>query len=91
MSPCSLAFSEQAFRRVQLGQVAIYCRVSTEDQSCGRQERDLRAFAERAGHEIVAVFKETASGAKNDRCSSFAVRAQIAVIESLAGLLRVAL
>jgi putative DNA-invertase from lambdoid prophage Rac len=50
-----------------LGQVAIYCRVSTEDQSCQRQERDLRAFAKRAGHEIVAVFKETASGAKNDR------------------------
>jgi DNA invertase Pin-like site-specific DNA recombinase len=50
-----------------LGQVAIYCRVSTDDQSCARQERDLRAFAKRAGHEIVAVFKETASGAKNDR------------------------
>ena len=50
-----------------MGQVAIYCRVSTEDQSCQRQERDLRAFAKRAGHEIVAVFKETASGAKNDR------------------------
>jgi putative DNA-invertase from lambdoid prophage Rac len=50
-----------------LGQVAIYCRVSTEDQSCERQERDLRAFAKRAEHEIVAVFRETASGAKNDR------------------------
>jgi putative DNA-invertase from lambdoid prophage Rac len=53
-------------RRIQLGQVAIYCRVSTEDQSCERQERDLRAFAKRAEHEIVAVFRETASGAKND-------------------------
>ena len=50
-----------------MGQVAIYCRVSTDDQSCERQERDLRAFAKRAGHEIVAVFRETASGAKNDR------------------------
>ena len=50
-----------------MGQVAIYCRVSTEDQSCQRQERDLRTFAKRAGHEIVAVFKETASGAKTDR------------------------
>ena len=50
-----------------MGQVAIYCRVSTDDQSCERQERDLRAFARRAGHRIVAVFKETASGAKNDR------------------------
>jgi DNA invertase Pin-like site-specific DNA recombinase len=50
-----------------LGQVAIYCRVSTDDQSCERQERDLRAFARRAGHTVVGVFKETASGARNDR------------------------
>ena len=50
-----------------MGQVAIYCRVSTADQSCERQERDLKAFAKRAGHKIVGVFKETASGAKNDR------------------------
>ena len=50
-----------------MGQIAIYCRVSTDDQSCERQERDLRAFARRAGHQIVGVFKETASGAKNDR------------------------
>jgi len=32
-----------------------------------RQERDLRAFAKRAGHKIVAVFKETASGADTVR------------------------
>ena len=50
-----------------MGQVAIYCRVSTDDQSCERQERDLRAFARRSGHQIVGIFKETASGAKNDR------------------------
>jgi putative DNA-invertase from lambdoid prophage Rac len=50
-----------------LGQAAIYCRVSTDDQSCERQERDLRAFAERSGHRIVGVFKETASGANNAR------------------------
>ena len=36
---------------------AIYCRVSTADQSCARQERDLKAFAERAGFEVVGVFK----------------------------------
>jgi len=53
---------------LQLGQkAAIYCRVSTADQSCERQERDLRAFAERAGYEAVCVFKETGSGAKLDR------------------------
>jgi DNA invertase Pin-like site-specific DNA recombinase len=51
-----------------LGQrAALYCRVSTADQSCARQERDLTAFAARAGHEVVGVFKETASGAKLDR------------------------
>ena len=51
--------------RVQLGQrAALYCRVSTADQSCARQERDLKAFAARAGYEVVGVFKETASGAK---------------------------
>lgn len=46
---------------------AIYCRVSTADQSCERQERDLGAFAERAGYEVVEVFRETGSGAKLDR------------------------
>ena len=46
---------------------AIYCRVSTQDQSCERQERDLTAFATRASYEVVGVFKETGSGAKLDR------------------------
>jgi DNA invertase Pin-like site-specific DNA recombinase len=41
--------------------------VSTTDQSCGRQERDLVAFAQRAGYEVVATYKETASGVKLDR------------------------
>jgi putative DNA-invertase from lambdoid prophage Rac len=48
---------------------ALYCRVSTADQSCARQERDLIAFATRAGYEVVGVFKETSSGAKLDRAS----------------------
>ena len=46
---------------------ALYCRVSTADQSCARQERDLTAFAARAGYEVSGVFKETGSGAKLDR------------------------
>ena len=46
---------------------ALYCRVSTADQSCERQERDLRAFAKRGGFEIVAIHEENASGAKIDR------------------------
>jgi len=45
----------------------IYCRVSTTDQDCDRQERDLREFADRAGYEVVEVVRETASGAKDDR------------------------
>ena len=51
-----------------MGQRApLYCRVSTADQSCDRQERDLLAFAERAGYDIVAVCKGTASRSKDDR------------------------
>ena len=46
---------------------ALYCRVSTADQSCERQERDLSAFAVRAGYEVVGTFKETASGMRLDR------------------------
>ena len=42
--------------------VALYCRVSTSDQDSDRQERDLRAYAERADYEVVAVFRETLSG-----------------------------
>jgi putative DNA-invertase from lambdoid prophage Rac len=42
--------------------VAIYCRVSTSEQDCDRQERDLIDYAERAGFEVVEVFKETLSG-----------------------------
>lgn len=46
---------------------AIYCRVSTVDQSCERQQRDLTAYADRAGYEVVGIFKETGSGARLDR------------------------
>lgn len=46
---------------------AIYCRVSTADQSCERQEHDLRAYAEKAGWQIAGVWKETASGSKDNR------------------------
>ena len=39
----------------------------TADQSCERQERDLAAFAARAGYEVVGTYKETASGVRLDR------------------------
>jgi putative DNA-invertase from lambdoid prophage Rac len=61
-------FSRRPTRRVQLGQrVALYCRVSTADQSCARQERDLIAFAARADYQVVGTFKETGSGMKLER------------------------
>ncbi len=46
---------------------ALYCRVSTADQSCERQERDLTAFAARAGYAVVGIFRETGSGVRLDR------------------------
>jgi putative DNA-invertase from lambdoid prophage Rac len=46
---------------------ALYCSVSTADQSCDRQERDLRGFAKRCGFDIVGIHKEKGSGAKTDR------------------------
>lgn len=46
---------------------AIYCRVSTADQSCERQEHDLRTYAVKAGWQIAGVWKETASGSKDGR------------------------
>lgn len=52
----------------EIKRVAIYCRVSTEDQGCDRQVRDLTAYAKRAGFEVIgSPYKETASGARSDR------------------------
>jgi DNA invertase Pin-like site-specific DNA recombinase len=61
-------FSTPDFGKVQLGQrAAIYARVSTADQSCERQLRDLAGFAERGDYEVVGTFRETASGMKANR------------------------
>lgn len=48
---------------------AIYCRVSTDDQDCERQVRDLTAFAQRCGYQVIDahIFRETASGKKTTR------------------------
>lgn len=52
----------------------IYARVSTDDQDCARQVRDLIAYAERCGYTLVAPpYIEVASGVKNAR----KVRAEI--------------
>lgn len=51
-----------------MGQLAaIYCRVSTADQSCERQEQELLKFAQRGDYEVLDTFRETESGAKNNR------------------------
>ncbi|MCE2576901.1 recombinase family protein [Komagataeibacter sp. FNDCR2] len=51
-----------------MGQRAvIYCRVSTADQSCVRQQDELKRFAERAGYEVFGIFMETGSGVRVDR------------------------
>lgn len=48
-------------------QIAIYCRVSTTDQSCERQERDLLEYAAKASYQVVGIWKETAAGTKQNR------------------------
>jgi len=48
-------------------QVAIYARVSTDEQDTARQVRELREYAKRCNYRVAEVFIETASGAKNDR------------------------
>ena len=51
-----------------MGQIAaIYCRVSTSDQDCTRQESELIVFAEKVGYRVAGVWKETASGSRNNR------------------------
>ena len=48
--------------------VAVYCRVSTTDQSCELQLRELQEYATRRGWEIVAEFVDSGwSGAKASR------------------------
>lgn len=47
--------------------VAIYARVSTAMQDCDRQVEELKAFADRAGFNVVGIFTETASGKSNAR------------------------
>lgn len=49
--------------------------MSTTDQSCERQERDLRAYARKAGWKVAGVWKEIASGSKESRTERQAVMA----------------
>lgn len=45
----------------------IYCTVSTVDQSCDRQHRELVEYAARANYQVVGIFQQKESGAKCDR------------------------
>lgn len=48
--------------------VAIYCRVSTEEQSIEKQEAACREYCAREGHDIFAVYKDDGvSGMKTSR------------------------
>ncbi len=61
---------------------AIYARVSTSDQSCARQLRDLAIFADRGGYDVIGEFRETAPGASVNR----AVRNKIMEIAQARGI-----
>lgn len=66
--PVNTAFAGAKKQEVQLGQkAALYCRVSTSDQSCSRQEWELLEYARKSEFEVVGIWKEIASGSKDQR------------------------
>src|SRR4051812_10892338 len=52
---------------MELKRVAIYCRVSTLDQSTDMQREELNAYARARGLEVVKVYEDQMSGTKADR------------------------
>jgi DNA invertase Pin-like site-specific DNA recombinase len=53
--------------------IALYARVSTEDQDTENQLGQLREWADRAGHQIVREYVEAESGRKGaDKRQAFA-------------------
>lgn len=50
-------------------QVALYYRVSTDDQTAQPQQQELRAYAQARGWEVVAEFTDVISGSKSSRVS----------------------
>ena len=48
-----------------MSRVAIYTRVSTDDQDAENQARQLREWAKSEGHKIVAEHSDVASGARH--------------------------
>lgn len=47
--------------------VAIYCRVSTEEQHADKQEEICREFCTRQGHEVFKVYSDVISGTTTSR------------------------
>lgn len=47
--------------------VAIYCRVSTEEQSIDKQEASLKEFCSKNNYEIFKIYKDVISGSTSSR------------------------
>ena len=47
--------------------IAIYCRVSTEEQNADKQEFICKRYCKANGYEIYKVYKDVISGAKESR------------------------
>ena len=47
--------------------IAIYCRVSTEEQDAKKQEDELLEFAKNRGFEVFKVYTDVISGSKDSR------------------------
>jgi DNA invertase Pin-like site-specific DNA recombinase len=57
----------QRIIEVKTMKVAIYCRVSTEEQSNDQQEALCKEHCKRMGYEIFGIYKDTISGIKESR------------------------
>lgn len=49
--------------------VAIYCRVSTDEQDVDKQEKELIEYSKRMNYEVFEVYKDIISGTKDSRPS----------------------
>lgn len=47
--------------------VACYCRVSTDEQFVDKQEKELKEYCARQGHEVYKVYSDVISGSKDSR------------------------
>lgn len=47
--------------------VALYCRVSTEEQTTAHQEQALREYCERHNHEVYKVYSDVITGTATSR------------------------